>query len=939
MSLIEINIRVNGAQASRELDRVSRGARKAGASTDAFTRELSKLRRVMGFLGFSVLLSGLTEYADGLVEAQNRLRFFISDQEKLTKTTQDLKRVADSTRSGFLESVTLYQRMSLAARQLGVAQDDLLGITKSINQAIILSGASAKEANNGLIQLSQGIAANRLGGDELRSVLEQPPVVADTIARELGVTRGELRAMGEQGKITGNVVIDAFKNAAELLDAEFGETIPTIGQSLNVLKNNIIGVLGELNASTGIFGKMSVAVMALAKNLKAVGLSLLATFGPVAYSMVNRFFMDLQASANAALTSVTKKLFTMRGAINAAFGAIVIAGMIFRNDIKLTEDSTVSLGDTVEQTFTDAAESIRIAGGMAVDAFANLTTGMDLSGIQFGLQDALLFFGVFADTTANIVRGVVAEVANGLQALPVVGVEVGLAIKNGVLAGLEALKGQVSIILNGLSAAIGMFGAALEQTFKGNFVGANEMNEQAMVTLRGAFDAAGKSAANQFNKSFGERMEADRSSLDIYTTEIAEVGTLLGSAMGDQATTYVQDAISDMMARAQQRVDAADVADQGREARLARLREEAQILKETSAVLVDVTQKYRQQGDLLMAQIQGGQDYANVLKAVYEAERRIEKASKGRETLSEDTRKAIVEQVEYNNQLARVAELMEQVNGPQRELVANQQALKMALDDGVISLREFHAAMLLLKEESGGENSFAAGLADGLEQVRNRVFDLTTSTSNAVQNVAQATEDFLAGSIQTTTNFIAKLVEGGKVSFADFRDTIRSLFADLITAMIQELSRLMAQRMMMQLFGMMAGSAAGLAPGFTGESNAFNPDFASPTGNSMAFPGGRAIGGTAIANKPYLVGENGPEMFFPGRTGSIMTNQQSLKAMEQVAGGRQSAPAVNVEAPQVNVSPQIVLDPSQVVSRGLNDDMIVQAVSRNANAIRGTLGQ
>ena len=820
MSDIQINIRVNGNQAKRELDRVSRSTRAAQASTDSFARSLSQLRRVMGFLGFTVLVQGLTDYADGLVEAQNRLRFLISDTEQLAKTTQDLKQVADDTRSGFLESVELYQRMSLAARQLGVAQGDLLGVTKSINQAIILSGASAKEANNGLIQLSQGIAANRLGGDELRSVLEQLPVVADTIARELGITRGELRALGEQGKITGNVIIDAFKNSAELLDAEFGETVPTIGQALNVLKNNIIGTLGELNQSTGLFTNMSTAIITLSKNLKVVGTALLSVFGPVVFASINSGFVSLQEGARRALKGVTEELNKTQIAMRSAFAGLAIAAILFRDDIKLTEDSTVTLGDTVEQVFMDAGESIRIAGGLVAEEFSQAVAGVDLTGIQFGLQDAILFLGVFADTARNLFVGLAGEITNGVMAA-IGGFLMGvLRIRSITVAAIDAMAVYARTAFSGVAASIEMTGAALEQAFKGNTTGAREMVEQAKLSLTSGFDAAGKASANAFNRALSTEIEADSA----LVAEIAGIADPIGAAMeralsGDQASTYVTDAVKDMILRAQQRVDAEEVSEGNRAARLAQLREEAQVIKTTAAALTDVTSKYEKQGEVLLAQIRGGRDYANVLKAVHEAERRIAKASKGRETLSEDVRKQIEGQVAYNNQLARVADLMEQVNGPQREMVANQRALRTALKDNVISLGEYHAALRLLKEEAAPENSFAAGLADGLQQVQQRVFDLTTSTSNAVQNVAQSTEDFLAGSIQATTGFIARLVEDGKVSFTDFRDTIRSLFADLITAMIQELSRLMAQRMMMQLLGMALGPAGamGAMAGVSGE--------------------------------------------------------------------------------------------------------------------------
>ena len=72
-----------------------------------------------------------------------------------------------------------------------------------------------------------------------------------------------------------------------------------------------------------------------------------------------------------------------------------------------------------------------------------------------------------------------------------------------------------------------------------------------------------------------------------------------------------------------------------------------------------------------------------------------------------------------------------------------------------------------------------------------------------------------------------------------FRDMARSILADLVRMQIQQ--------------AIIAPIAAAL-PGFT--------------------PSPRAMGGPVTAGRPYLVGERGPEIFVPGRTGGIVPNGQ-----------------------------------------------------------------
>jgi tape measure domain-containing protein len=276
--------------------------RQLGRVETSANRVQTALKRAFAFLTVGFAIKEIVNFADSLTDLQNRLRLLVPEQQQLVKTTRDLLGVANQTRTAFEGTVILYQRLGLATRELGVDSGDLLGIVKSINQALILSGASAKEANNGLIQLSQGIAANRLGGDELRSTLEQLPAVADVIAKELGITRGQLRELGAEGKITGEIIIEAFRNAKDELEQNFAKTIPTLSQSFTVLRNNLTVFFGELNEGTGLLRGLGAAIRFVGNNVDALVRSLVVlgtTFGALRLAPTIQAFFELQAAAKA----------------------------------------------------------------------------------------------------------------------------------------------------------------------------------------------------------------------------------------------------------------------------------------------------------------------------------------------------------------------------------------------------------------------------------------------------------------------------------------------------------------------------------------------------------------------------------------------------------------------------------------------------------------
>lgn len=235
---------------------------------DVATRLGSTLKRAFAGISVAFAVRQLQLLTDTYTNLQNRLRTVTESQEQLAATTSELFDIANRTRSAYEGTAETYARVALAVKDLQITSEQTLQFTESLNQAIILSGASAAEAQAGLIQLSQGLASGTLRGDELRSVLEQLPAVADVISRGLGVTRGELRKLGEEGRINAEVVLGAFAQAREELNERFAKTIPTVGQAFVVLRNNIIEFLGGLDQATQTSARAAGAVIFLANNIQ-----------------------------------------------------------------------------------------------------------------------------------------------------------------------------------------------------------------------------------------------------------------------------------------------------------------------------------------------------------------------------------------------------------------------------------------------------------------------------------------------------------------------------------------------------------------------------------------------------------------------------------------------------------------------------------------------
>jgi tape measure domain-containing protein len=263
---IEIVVTDNGTarQVKRNIEDIGKGATGTASS-------IKMLKGALAGLAASALLRETIQIANAYGNLQNRLRTVTNSQAELTATQARLLEISNRTRASFTDTVEAYSRTAVAAQQLGVSQEEVLQFTELLNMSIAMSGASAQEAAAGTRQLTQALASGRLSGDELRAVLEQLPTVADVIAKQMRVTRGDLRALGAEGKITGKDILDAFKNADSEIRENFAETVPTVAQGWNVFMNGVIQGVGNLDEATGASSRLATVLQDLGELLPELG--------------------------------------------------------------------------------------------------------------------------------------------------------------------------------------------------------------------------------------------------------------------------------------------------------------------------------------------------------------------------------------------------------------------------------------------------------------------------------------------------------------------------------------------------------------------------------------------------------------------------------------------------------------------------------------------
>jgi len=207
-------------------------------------------KALIGVFSVSALtgaVRGIANAADSYNLMNARLKLATESQEEFNTAQTELRRIAVATQTPLESLATLYQRISRPLKEAGRSQKDILAVTEAVSTSFRVSGASAQEAENGVIQFAQALGAGALRGDEFNSVAEQAPRLMQALADSLNVPIGSLKEMAAQGLLTADVVTSALVDQLDVLRAE-AESLPeTVGGAMTALSDRWNEAVGKAN--------------------------------------------------------------------------------------------------------------------------------------------------------------------------------------------------------------------------------------------------------------------------------------------------------------------------------------------------------------------------------------------------------------------------------------------------------------------------------------------------------------------------------------------------------------------------------------------------------------------------------------------------------------------------------------------------------------------
>lgn len=207
-------------------------AAKSGAAFGAAAIGIEAAGRAMKDMAVSAV-----QTTDQLTQIRARINLINDGSQSTAEIMDKIYSAANRSRGSYLDMADSVAKLNMLAKDAFSSNDEAIYFVEQLNKQFKISGASVEETTSAMYQLTQAMAAGKLQGDEFHSIMENAPMLAQSIASEMGLTVGQLKEMSSQGLITADIIKEALFNSAEETNAKFAE-IPMTFQDIGTQVQN-----------------------------------------------------------------------------------------------------------------------------------------------------------------------------------------------------------------------------------------------------------------------------------------------------------------------------------------------------------------------------------------------------------------------------------------------------------------------------------------------------------------------------------------------------------------------------------------------------------------------------------------------------------------------------------------------------------------------------
>lgn len=354
-------------------------AAKSGAAFGAAAIGIEAAGRAMKDMAVSAV-----QTTDQLTQIRARINLINDGSQSTAEIMDKIYSAANRSRGSYLDMADSVAKLNMLAKDAFSSNDEAIYFVEQLNKQFKISGASVEETTSAMYQLTQAMAAGKLQGDEFHSIMENAPMLAQSIASEMGLTVGQLKEMSSQGLITADIIKEALFNSAEETNAKFAE-IPMTFQDIGTqVQNELIAAFQP--AMEEISNMTSSGVLNDALAGLSIAFRLVGTVAQAAIITVRGAFSALSVVIGTAKNIVTSFANLFRTAMPGVATAIVGVTTAF-----ITYKATVALCST--QTAALTVKTVALKTAQVASAIATRAYALAMTVVKVAIQGTILSIG------------------------------------------------------------------------------------------------------------------------------------------------------------------------------------------------------------------------------------------------------------------------------------------------------------------------------------------------------------------------------------------------------------------------------------------------------------------------------------------------------------------------------------------------------------------
>lgn len=354
-------------------------ATKSGAAFGAAAIGIEAAGRAMKDMAVSAV-----QTTDQLTQIRARINLINDGSQSTAEIMDKIYSAANRSRGSYLDMADSVAKLNMLAKDAFSSNDEAIYFVEQLNKQFKISGASVEETTSAMYQLTQAMAAGKLQGDEFHSIMENAPMLAQSIASEMGLTVGQLKEMSSQGLITADIIKEALFNSAEETNAKFAE-IPMTFQDIGTqVQNELIAAFQP--AMEEISNMTSSGVLNDALAGLSIAFRLVGTAAQAAIITVRGAFSALSVVIGTAKNIVTSFANLFRTAMPGVATAIVGVTTAF-----ITYKATVALCST--QTAALTVKTVALKTAQVASAIATRAYAVAMTVVKVAIQGTILSIG------------------------------------------------------------------------------------------------------------------------------------------------------------------------------------------------------------------------------------------------------------------------------------------------------------------------------------------------------------------------------------------------------------------------------------------------------------------------------------------------------------------------------------------------------------------